>query len=295
MNTKSAQTNRDFVASVVIPAHNEATVIARLLDSLEPRAPTGKLEVIVACNGCTDNTAEIARNRGATVVEVDAPSKIAALNAADEVALKFPRLYVDADVILTRKTVDDLVRALSDPETLCAAPPSNMDLSGRPWAVRAFFKVWKQVMLAKEGYVGAGVYAVSAKGRARFGRFPNVIADDLFVRNVFQRSERRVVATEPTIVEAPHTVRALLRRRVRVCIGNSELATSVDYKSLPGNLEPRPAWWKVPLKNPALIPASIVYASVNVVAKLLAYRQRISKRPVDWARDNTTRPQQAAE
>lgn len=292
MNAKSAQAARDFVASIVIPAHNEATVIARLLDPLVPDAETGKLEVIVACNGCTDDTAEIARSRGATVIEVDTPSKIAALNAADEVAVTFPRLYVDADVILSRKTVDDLVRALSDPETLCAAPPSSVSLSGRPWAVRAFFEVWKPVMLAKEGYVGAGVYALSAKGRARFGRFPNVIADDLFVRNVYKRTERRIVATEPTIVEAPRTVRALLRRRIRVCIGNYELSTHPDYRALPGNLEPRTAWWKVPLKNPSLLPASSVYASVNAVARLAAYHHRLSKRPVEWARDNTTRSHQ---
>jgi len=277
------------VASVVIPAHNEAAVIGRLLVSLRPGLECGRLEVIVACNGCTDDTAAVARGLGATVVEVDTPSKIAALNAADDVAVTYPRLYVDADVVLTPKAVDDLVRALSDPATLCAAPPSQMDLEGRPWSVRAYFAVWKAVMLAREGYVGSGVYGVSRIGRGRFGRFPNVIADDLFVRNSYTSAERRVVPTDATVVEAPRTLSALFRRRIRVCLGNSQLRTHPDFKSLPGSREPSLSWWRVVLARPALIPASIVYAAVNAVARIAAYRQRGKTGPAAWGRDNTTR------
>ena len=52
----------DFPAgAVIIPAHNEASVIGRTLGRLAPLAAGGQVEVIVACNGCTDNTAEVAR------------------------------------------------------------------------------------------------------------------------------------------------------------------------------------------------------------------------------------------
>lgn len=47
------------MASVIVPAHNEASVIRRCLDSLNGQA--GLDTLIVACNGCTDNTAEIVR------------------------------------------------------------------------------------------------------------------------------------------------------------------------------------------------------------------------------------------
>jgi glycosyltransferase involved in cell wall biosynthesis len=284
-----AETNRNPVASVVIPAHNESAVIGRLLRSLPSKIDRGTLQIVVACNGCIDDTAKVARQHGATVVEVATASKIAALNAADDVAVAYPRIYLDADVVITGKTIADLVEALSDSDLLCAAPPSRMLLEDRPWTVRAYFAVWSRVMLAREGYVGSGVYAVSRKGRARFGRFPNVIADDLFVRNVFARTERRVVATEPTIVEAPRTLRALFRRRIRVCRGNAQLFNHPEFRSLPGNHEPAIAWWRVVLANPTLIPAAIVYAVINTGAHLVAYRHRRSTGPVDWARDNTTR------
>ncbi len=50
-------------------------------------------------NGCTDRTAEVARSFGGVrVVEIDTPSKTAALNAADEIATGDVRVYMDADV-----------------------------------------------------------------------------------------------------------------------------------------------------------------------------------------------------
>jgi glycosyltransferase involved in cell wall biosynthesis len=275
------------IASIVIPAHNEAAVIGRLLDTL-PREIDGRpLQIIVACNGCKDNTADVARGHGVTVVDIETGSKIAALNAADEIAVAFPRLYIDADVVLTRKTIVDLVKALSEPGALSAAPPYNLDYRGdRPWVVRAYFEVWLHVMKHRSGYVGSGVYAVSREGRARFGRFPNVIADDTYVRNLFSRDERRVVDTDPTQVEAPRTLKALIRRRVRVNIGNLELVARGHW---PKNAENAVPWWRAVLSRPRLIPAGIVYGAVNAVAQIKARRQRRSKQTIDWGQDSTTR------
>lgn len=279
----------DPIASIVIPAHNEASVLGRLLDTLPSEVKGRPLQIVVACNGCTDNTAAIARERGATVVEVAAASKIAALNAADEVATAFPRLYVDADVVVTRKTITDVIETLSDPSVLCAAPPYRMELQGRPWTVRAYYAVWLRVMSLRAGYVGSGVYALSEAGRARFGRFPDVVADDTFVRNLFSRTERRIVDTDPSIVESAWTLRALLRRRIRVGVGNMQLRARQDSGALPGNFESAMPWWHAVLTRPALLPAALVYAGVNAVAYLAARQQLRSKQSIDWARDHTTR------
>lgn len=45
------------MATIIVPAHNEATVIRRCLDSLVNQPSVDK--IIVACNGCSDNTADI--------------------------------------------------------------------------------------------------------------------------------------------------------------------------------------------------------------------------------------------
>lgn len=276
-------------ASVIVPAHNEAAVLGRLLTSLPAVVGQRRLQVIVACNGCTDNTANIARNHGATVIELEAPSKIAALNAAEEFAEAFPRIYIDADVVVNGKTIEDLIVTLTESGVLCAAPPHRLELTGRSWLVRAYFTVWSEVMRLRNGYVGSGVYALSEKGRARFDRFPNVVADDTFVRNLFREAERQVVTTDPTVVETPRTLRSLFRRRVRVAIGNLQLRSRLDF-SLPGLSEPKQPWWLAVVKRPKLIPSGLVYAIVNLAAELVARRQLSVKRSVDWGRDETTRP-----
>ncbi len=62
------------------PAHNEAAVIERCLGAILADAPPGTPEIIVVCNGCTDDTAARARKFGAgvTVIElergIEAPS-----------------------------------------------------------------------------------------------------------------------------------------------------------------------------------------------------------------------------
>lgn len=62
--------------SVVIPAYNEAGYLPRLLDSLDaaiaayPQA-RGRVEIVVADNASTDDTAAIARARGCVVAPVE--------------------------------------------------------------------------------------------------------------------------------------------------------------------------------------------------------------------------------
>ena len=278
-------------ASIIIPAHNEATVIGRLLDSLPGSVGNRPIEIIVACNGCTDNTAEAARRPGVTVLEVSRPSKIAALNEADAVATAFPRLYIDADLVVTHRTITDIISALAEPGLFCAAPPYQLQTAGRPWLVRAYFKVWLLVASLRDQYVGSGVYALSREGRARFDRFPNVIADDTYVKNLFVGNERRVIRTDPTIVESPWTVNAVVRRKIRVNIGNLELASRPDGQNHRANEKSGTPWWRAVLARPALIPSGVVYAAVNAWASLIARRRfrTTAAGSHDWGRDETTR------
>jgi cellulose synthase/poly-beta-1,6-N-acetylglucosamine synthase-like glycosyltransferase len=63
----SAAPSRPRVA-VLIPAHNEHETLAASLDAVRPQLRDGDLLVVVADN-CDDDTAAIARERGATVIE----------------------------------------------------------------------------------------------------------------------------------------------------------------------------------------------------------------------------------
>ena len=54
--------------TILIPAHNEAIVIGATLESLLSQVSNAKSIIVIADN-CTDNTAEIARGYGVTVIE----------------------------------------------------------------------------------------------------------------------------------------------------------------------------------------------------------------------------------
>lgn len=69
--------NRDSRFAILVPAHNEELLLARLLDSLLAQDyPTDRLDVFVVADNCTDRTAEIARSLGAFTYEREDRSDI---------------------------------------------------------------------------------------------------------------------------------------------------------------------------------------------------------------------------
>ena len=96
----------------------------------------------MACNGCTDNTAELARAiQGVKGLEVSDASKIAALNAGDAAAVRWPRLYLDADIEIDPSAVREVFRSLARGDVLVARPASCYDTHGASRLVRAFCTV----------------------------------------------------------------------------------------------------------------------------------------------------------
>ncbi|HEV3213598.1 MAG TPA: glycosyltransferase family A protein, partial [Acidimicrobiales bacterium] len=217
------------VAAVVIPAHNEGAHLASLLTSLQGSADDAPLRVIVVCNGCTDATEAVARSfDGVTVVVDEAPAKHAALNAGDDAAGDlFPRLYVDADVRVDRRSIDELLDALATDTPKAVGPRTRYDLSGSPWLVRAFLRTNERLPFAESWHAthlqGRGVYGTNRAGRARFERFPAIRSDDGFFDLRFDDAERAVVPSAVAELTGPTSVRALLRRQTRVVEGYREL------------------------------------------------------------------------
>jgi colanic acid/amylovoran biosynthesis glycosyltransferase len=272
-------------ASVIIPAHNEEAVIARCLKSLLEGAQDGELEVIVVCNGCDDNTALVARRVSSQVkvIEIAVASKVAALNAGDAEADHYPRFYVDADVELSIDAVRAVAAELAHGPTLCAAPKARFDLSGRSWPVRAFYDIWLGIPYHSQEMVGSGVYALSAQGRSRFGPFPELTADDQFVHQLFESSERKALPQAEFVVHPPRSLGGLLNMRVRAYRGNRELGSSGLAQA-----SPPPSGAKAALRRasePAKVPAVGVYVAINLLAKGLARRSKGQR----WERDDSAR------
>jgi exopolysaccharide biosynthesis WecB/TagA/CpsF family protein len=197
--------------SVLIPAHNEGSVIERTLRPLAAMSSSGQIEVIVVCNGCTDGTAEIAsRFSGVTVIEVDEPSKTTALNVGDHTAHLWPRIYLDADVEISPVAVVAVLTALDGGRALAARPIAFYDTSGAGFIVRCYYRARARIPSLHASLWGAGVYALSRAGHDRLVSFPAIAGDDFWVDQLFASSEKAIIDTVPVIVRTPRKVRALL-------------------------------------------------------------------------------------
>ena len=153
------------MTAIIIPAHNEVAVIERTLTALLDQAGPDD-EVIVVCNGCSDDTAAVARRfaERVTVLETEVPSKTNALNLGDRAAGSFPRIYADADVSLGVGALKKIIRALESGRWLAVSPDPVMNLAGASWAVRAYYDIWLSLPYCRSGMIGAGYMPCLRKG-----------------------------------------------------------------------------------------------------------------------------------
>ncbi|WP_079191326.1 glycosyltransferase family 2 protein [Streptomyces sp. CB00455] len=290
------------MTSIVIPAHNESRVIGRLLDVLladtpasspQPGPAAGDTEIVVVCNGCTDDTAEVAAARGARVrvVEIPTPSKHAALRVGDEHARGFPRLYVDADVVLGAADVRALADTLTgSPDLLAAAPGRDIPLADCAWPVRAYYRVWQRLPAVREGLFGRGVIAVTAAGHARIAALPPLMADDLAASLAFGPGERRVVETARVVVHPPRTWSDLVRRRIRAATSCAELERVQGRTPAAPSARTGTADLRALLRSePGLLPAVSVFVLAALAARAGARKAVRSGDFSTWLRDESSR------
>lgn len=270
------------IASIVIPAHNEAAVIERCLRSFADGM--NEFEVVVACNGCTDDTAVRAKAfEGVRVIEVIPASKVAGLNAGDLAATVFPRIYLDADIEVTASTLRRLAQTLSAGAP-AAAPLPKLDTTGCTWATKAYFRLWRRLGYVNRNLLGSGIYGLSESGRSRFGEFPDLIADDGFVYSQFAPSERVNPPGAYFTLRAPRNLASTYRRRVRIVQGNKQLEATGRTMEVPG-----PFWHQVLRRDPRLVLSAFIFLPVNLLAARTADKRLQAGGQVNWNRDTSRR------
>lgn len=112
--------------SLVIPAYNEAGYLPRLLDSVDAararyRHGAGAVELLVADNGSTDATAEIAARRGCRVVREERRVIAAARNAGAREARGAILAFTDADGQVHPETFNAIEDSLSTGKVVAGA------------------------------------------------------------------------------------------------------------------------------------------------------------------------------
>ncbi len=102
--------------SLIIAAHNEQAVIAaKIANALSLDYPRARLEIIVACDGCLDETAAVALAAGADLVlELPRGGKIRAQDAAVQRARGEILAFSDANALWAPDAARVLVSAFAD-------------------------------------------------------------------------------------------------------------------------------------------------------------------------------------
>ena len=233
--------SRQETLSVVITARNEEAYLPACLEKLCGQDDTaGHVQIVVSANACTDSTVSVARGfqpdfiaRGWRLDVIDRPEggKIGALNAGDAVCMGAARLYLDADIVCDADLLGAL-RTQLDRQLPVYVTGRLKIPPARSWVSRQYGRFWTRLPFVQSGAVGAGLFAVNAAGRARWGAFPPLIADDSFARLQFAPTERVEVPSGYAwpVVEG---LSALVRVRRRQDEGMRELFRL--YPSLAGN------------------------------------------------------------
>ena len=285
----------EYQGSVVIPAHNEESVIGRCLQALtspdEETKPPYLFEIAVVCNGCTDETAKVAlKFPHVTVIEIPESSKVAALNAGDSAVSTFPRIYLDADSELSNHSAWGLLRKAADhlgPAIFSASV--KFDSSRCSILIRSFTRCAQQTSFGELGIIGRGVYVLNADGRSKFEEFPELLNDDFFVASLFNAEEQLIDSCATVVVRQPRDVRALVRVRSRVYYGNWEAGLERSRSVSPHQGWRNLAYAARRARSTGALFDLAVYASLNFVAKRRAAKMIRSGMSPLWGRDNTSR------
>jgi hypothetical protein len=281
------------VISVVVPAHNEAAVVGRLLAVLLADAAPGELEVMVVANGCTDATEQVAQSHGPDVRVLSTPqaNKFRALRLADAATAHFPRFYVDADVELDTSALREMAAALQEPGVSAVAPERAWPVAGASRPVNWYLDVWHALPAVRAGLFGRGVIGVSQEGYERLRSLPEVMGDDLAASLAFTRSEQRVVQNARVVVHPPRTLRNLLRIRERALVSTEQMAREGLYPEAGSAARTTRADLMNVVRAAPLrtAPKAVLFIAVTVLVRRRAERRLRSRDFKTWQRDDSSR------
>ncbi|BBO81303.1 hypothetical protein DSCO28_18690 [Desulfosarcina ovata subsp. sediminis] len=276
--------------SIIIPAHNEANVIRNAVTEYLPGIDTGEIEVIIVCNGCSDNTKDIVTSLSKEIkcIETAFPSKTNALNLGDAEAIGFPRIYQDADVVVSLDTIRKIDKLLESGKFIAASPKMKMDVRKASWTVRSYYEIWQGITYVQEGMIGTGIYALSEAARKKFDKFPKIIADDGYIRALFKTEERTTLDNCCSIVRSPTNLNGLLKIKTRSRLGRYELKKKYPHLIKNEQKNYKGAFLKL-VKQIDLWPKIVVYFYVNMLSRFRAKKHIHHIGFSGWERDDSSR------
>jgi cellulose synthase/poly-beta-1,6-N-acetylglucosamine synthase-like glycosyltransferase len=210
--------------SLIVAAHDEQEVIAgKVTNALTLDYPRELIEVIVACDGCSDATAVRAREAGADVVlELPRGGKIRAQDAAVRVARGEIVAFSDANALWEPAAARALVAAFADPRVGYACGQVRfVQVSSEATATNQEGLYWRYEMAVRAlesrlGSITAGNGGIYATRRDTYMEVDPIMGHDLsFPFNIVKRGRRAVYVPRARATEkmVPSIEGELARKR----------------------------------------------------------------------------------
>jgi cellulose synthase/poly-beta-1,6-N-acetylglucosamine synthase-like glycosyltransferase len=235
--------------SLLVAAHNEESVIRqRLENALAMDYPTDKLEIVVASDGSSDQTAAIVKQFGGRGVRLldfhDRRGKASVLNAAVASLRGGIVLLSDANTFLDPSAARRLVRWFADDRigVVCGRlvlsdPQTGQNVDSLYWKYETFIKKCEARLGALLGANGA-IYALR---REEYQPIPgDTIVDDMVIPLLaYLRTGCRTVYDAQAVAyeETPPRIASEFRRRARIGAGGFQ-----SLARLWRLLDPRRGW-----------------------------------------------------
>ncbi len=133
--------------SIIIPAFNEENYLVATLDNINLAAiylrdkEERSVEIIVVDNNGTDQTANIARASGATVISESERNVSKVRNTGARAAKGEVLVFIDADTLIPESLLWRIGQALSDPA--CAGGSVDIDYQPVRFSLRLYLQLWR--------------------------------------------------------------------------------------------------------------------------------------------------------
>jgi glycosyltransferase involved in cell wall biosynthesis len=198
--------------AVIVAAHNEESVLGRLLESLLALDyPREQLEIVVASDGSTDGTDALVqelsvRDPRVRLVRCPRGGKVAAQDAAARTTEAEVLAFADAPAVWAPDALRKLVRSFADPDVAYVAgrvllgSPEGTNREGLYWR----YELWLRGRESALGSVTGGNGAIYAVRRADYVEVDPRFGHDLtFPYLMVQRGRRAVYEPEAVARDRP--------------------------------------------------------------------------------------------
>ncbi|TSA54779.1 MAG: glycosyltransferase [Dehalococcoidia bacterium] len=213
--------------SIIVPAYNEEKVLARTLETLL-EADYANKEIIVVDDGSKDNTYSVASEysrRGVKVVRRLNGGKFAALNTGIAVSSGEIVMTVDADSMISRAAITEMVRGFENPQV--AGVAGNLKVFNRNKLLTKLqaLEYIVQIQIVRRAFENFGSLTVASGAFSAFRKTaleeagfydPDYLLEDFDMTIKLQKSHQILHGSNEAVcyTEAPETLRDVYRQRL---------------------------------------------------------------------------------